>query len=227
MFSLYDQVLLRSLPYSEPERMIRVWKEPVPGVINASATLDFEDWKRLSRSFEALSVENDSTVTFTGQGDPVRLQGKFVSADYFRVFRVSPTMGRDFHSDEDQPGATPVVVLSHASWQSQFGGDAAILGRDLVLDGVAHEVVGVLPPGRLTEIGPTSGNPECSPPEQRTRGYMWLGVVGRLREGVSLAAAQEEMSLLDLDVSELAPSSGEEIGASSWSPTKRASYRDK
>ncbi len=205
MFSIFDQALLRSLPYPEPERMVRVWKEPLPGVINASATLDFEDWKREATSFEALSVRRGTTVSLTGRGEPVRLRGEQVSADFFRVFGVVPAQGRGFLEGEDQAGALPVAILSHASWQSQFGGDAGILGQELTLDGVPHEVVGVLAPGPFDREPSRFWKPLVFTPEQRTRGYMWLQIVGRLRPGVSVASAQEEMSRIDEEVAQLAP----------------------
>ena len=147
MFSLVDAVLLKPLPYSEPDRIVRVWEAPTPTSRNGIATLNFVDWKRLSTSFEALSATRGLNVALTGRGEPSRLGGTLVSADYFEVFGVKALVGRTFAPEEDQPGAAPVVVLSHAAWQTRFGGDRSILNRDVMLDGEPHQVVGILPAG--------------------------------------------------------------------------------
>ena len=147
MFSLVDAVLLKPLPFANPDRIVRVMEAPTPTSRNGIATLNFLDWKRLSTSFEALSATRGLSVALTGQGEPARLGGLLVSSDYFDVFGVKPLAGRTFRRDEDQPGASPVVVLSHATWQTRFGGDPSILNRDVMLDGEPHQVVGILPAG--------------------------------------------------------------------------------
>ena len=141
MFSLMDAVLFKPLPYPEPERIVRVWEAPSPTSRNGISTLNFVDWKRLSTSFEALSAVRGLNVALTGNGDPARLGGVLVSADYFEVFGVRAALGRTFLRGEDQPGASRVVVLSschvagalrrrpghpesrrHARWRAAPGG---------------------------------------------------------------------------------------------------------
>src|SRR5260370_42224274 len=100
-------------------------------------------WKRQGDIFEALSVEGPIRAAVPTGGDPARVSGKLVSADYFQVFGVKPQIGRTFAPGEDQPGAAPVVVLSHAFWRRQFAGDPGVLKRDLVLDGEPHRIIGV------------------------------------------------------------------------------------
>src|SRR5260370_27108506 len=148
MFSMRDGVLLKALPFPGPERMVRVWETP-PGVRNGTTTLTFLDWKRQGDIFEALSVQEPTRAAVATGGEPARLSGKLVSADYFKVFGVKPQIGRTFAPGEDQPGAARVVVLSHAFWRTQFGGDPGVLKRDLVLDGEPHRIIGVLPAGRV------------------------------------------------------------------------------
>ena len=111
MFSLMDAVLLKPLPYPEPERMVRVWEAPTPTGRNGISTLNFVDWKRLSTSFEALSATRGLNAALTGQGDPARVAGMMVSPDFFTVFGVKAALGRTFLPGEDQPGANRVVVL--------------------------------------------------------------------------------------------------------------------
>ena len=147
MFSIVDAVLLKPLPFPQPERMVRVWETPALTERNNTTTLTFLDWKRQNDLFEALSVEELFRAAVAASGDPARISGKMVSSGYFQVFSVKAAIGRTFAPGEDQPGATPVVVLSHSFWQTRFGADPGILERDLVLDGEPHRIIGVLPAG--------------------------------------------------------------------------------
>ena len=195
MFSIVDAVLLKPLPFPEPERMVRVW-ESTPGGHNGTTTLTFLDWKRQSDLFEALSVENSTEAAVITSGNPRRVSGKLVSADYFQVFGVKPQIGRSFARGEDQPGAAPVVILSHAFWQKQFGGDPGILNRDLVLDGEPHRIIGVLPAGSFDRDGAVFWKPLIFAPDQMNRAQHWLTPIGRLRAGVSLEEARAKMTML-------------------------------
>lgn len=212
MFSVVDELFLEALPFSEPDRIVRVWKVPFADEVNVAATLDFVDWKAQSTSFSALSVQKGTAATLTGTGEPERLKGMLVSADYFEVFGVDPLYGRGLRPSEDQSGAEPVVLLGHGAWRSRFGADPEILGRRLVLDRVSHEVIGVLPPGVWDRGDVEYWKPLVFSEEQRTRGFMWLEVVGRLKPGVTLAQAREEMEVIDAEVAELAPAWRREWG---------------
>ena len=196
MFSIVDAVLLKPLPFPEPERMVRVVETPTPTQSNPTTTLTFLDWKRQSDIFEALSVESTARAAVESDGAPTRLTGKLVSADYFKVFDVSPRMGRAFASGEDQPGAAMVVVISHALWQSMFSSDPGILKRELKLDGVPHKIIGVLPAGSFDRDEAVFWKPQVFAPEQMNRGPHIWDVVGRLRAGLSLGQAQAKMNLL-------------------------------
>ena len=195
MFSIVDAVLLKPLPFPEPERMVRVW-ELTPEGRNGTTTLTFLDWKRQSDIFEALSVESSTRAATVVGGNPARVSGKLVSADYFQVFGVKPQLGRSFERGEDQPGAAPVVVLSHAFWQARFGGDPDILNRDLVLDGEPNRIVGVLPAGSFDRDEAVFWKPLIFARDQMNRGQHWLNPIGRLRAGVSLQQAQAKMTML-------------------------------
>jgi len=195
MFSIVDAVLLKPLPFPEPERMVRVWEAP-PAGRNGTTTLTFLAWKRQGDIFEALSVEGPTRAAVPTGGDPARVAGKVVSADYFQVFGVKPQIGRTFAPGEDQPGAAPVVVLSHAFWRTQFAGDPGVLKRDLVLDGEPHRIIGVLPAGSFDRDEAVFWKPLIFAPDQLNRGQHWLTPVGRLRAGVSLEQAQAKMTML-------------------------------
>ena len=205
MFSLVDGALLRPLPFPEPQRIVRVWEAPSKTSINGINTLDFLDWKRMNTVFAALSVERGATAALTGAGEPVRFPILLVSADYFQVFGVQAQIGRTFTKDEEQPGASPVVVLSHATWQARFGGDPEIVGREIQLDGEPHRIVGVLPPGPFDRDDARLWKPLIYKPEQMNRGFHWLLSVGRLKPGVTLEQAQQQMSAIDARLTDLSP----------------------
>ena len=205
MFSLVDAVLLKPLPFPEPERMVRVWESPPDGSYNTVNTLDFLDWKRLNTVFEALSAARPEDAGLTGLGEPERISGWRVSADYFNVFGVNALIGRTFGPGEDQPGADPVIVISHAAWQSRFGGDPGILDRKLVLDGEPNRVIGILPPGSFDRDAAVFWKPLIFSQGDRVRDSHWFFVLGRLRRGVSLTQAQEEMTTIDSSLTDLSP----------------------
>jgi predicted permease len=196
MFTILDAVLLKPLPFPEPGRMVRVWETLPNGSPNSTTTLTFLDWKGQGDVFEALSAElSIRAAAGTGEG-LARVQGELVSADYFRVFGVKPRLGRDFAQGEDQPGASPVVVLSHSFWQTHFGGNPDILNRDLLLDREPHRIIGVLPAGCFDRGEAVFWKPLIFASEQMNREQHWWSVVGRLRAGVSLEQARAKMNVL-------------------------------
>ena len=206
MFSIVDAVLLKPLPFPEPERMVRVWEAPPNSLPNITTTLTFLDWKRQDTVFEALSVQCPTRAAVATGGDPARLSGKLVSADYFKVFGVKPRIGRTFAPEEDQPGAAPVVVLSYSFWQTRFGGDPDVLKRGLALDGEPHRIIGVLPAGSFDRDEAVFWKPLIFAPDQLNRDQHWLPVIGRLRAGVSLEQARAKMSMLRASLAGVMPS---------------------
>jgi predicted permease len=195
MFSIVDAVLLKPLPFPEPERLVRLW-ESTPTGHNGTTTLTFLDWKRQEDLFEAVSVENSTRAALATGGDPIRVPGKLVSADYFQVFDVKTQIGRTFARGEDQPGAAPVVLLSNAFWRTQFARDPAILKRDLVLDGEPHRIIGVLPAGSFDRDEAVFWKPQIFARDQLNRGQHWLTPIARLRPGVSIEQARAKMTML-------------------------------
>ena len=204
MFSSVDAVLLRPLPFPEPERMVRLWETPPEGN-NPTTTLTFLDWKRQDGIFEALSAEERVRAAVATGGDPVRLSGKLVSADYFDVFGVKARLGRLFAPGEDQPAASPVVVLSYATWQTQFAGDPDILKRELTLDGERHRIIGVLPKGSFDRDEARFWKPMIFAQDQMNRAQHWLHVIGRLRAGVNIEQARARMNTLRASMAPVMP----------------------
>ena len=212
MFSLVDGVLLKPLPFPNPERVVRVWEAPSPTTSNSTTTRTFLELKQQSRAFDALSAESLSTATVPVNGEPTRLNGRYVSWDHFAVFGIQPLVGRAFRPEEDQPGAARVVILSHAVWQRHFGGDRGILGKDLLLDDEPHQVIGVLPPGAFDRH---RARPLDEPAsfwrlnaftEQEIAASMhWLNPVGRLKPGVTLDQAQQDVLAVRAQIADLIP----------------------
>ncbi len=200
MFSLVDGVLFRPLPFPEPDRIVRVWEAPSATSTNSTTTSTFLEVKRQSRAFDALSAESLSTATVPINGEPTRLNGRYVSWDHFAVFGLQPILGRTFRPEEDAPGAPRVVIVSHAAWQQHFGGDPGVIGRDLLLDNEAHRVIGVLPPGafdrhraRPLEQPASFWRLNAFTEQEAAAGMHWLNPVGRLKPGVTLAQAQDDV----------------------------------
>lgn len=205
MFSIMDATLLRPLPFPEPERMVRLWETPSATQYNNTTTLTFLDWKRKSDMFESLSVEQPFRAAVASGADPVRLSGKLVSADYFNVFGVKAALGRTFAPGEDQPGAAPVVVLSHSLWQAQFGGDPEILKRTLAFNGQPHQIIGVLAKGSFDRDEARFWKPLIFSPDQMNRTQHWLAVIGRLRSGVTIEHARAGMNGLRASLAGVIP----------------------
>src|SRR5689334_1392938 len=138
MFSVVNAVLLRPLPYPEANRI--VWmNESGPEVKDRWVSYpNFLDWRARSQSFEAISTFRAFPVNFTGADKAENLDARLVSADYFKVMRAAPFIGRDFTNEDDKPGAPPVTILSYGFWQQRFAGDPNIVGKQITLDDTPH-----------------------------------------------------------------------------------------
>src|SRR6185437_5877434 len=190
MFSVVDAVLLKPLPFPEPDRIVQVWEAPRPGVVNATTVPQFLAWKRLAGDFDALAAEQPIMAALNDKSGPARLAGKSVTAAYFKVFATDAELGRTFTPEEDRPGAAPVIVLSHAAWQTYFGGDPGILRRSVMLDGEPHQIIGVLQPGAFDRDETQFWKPLVFAPDQLSSDIHWLTVYGRLRSGTTLIQAR-------------------------------------
>ncbi len=197
MFSVMDAVLLKPLPFSQPDRIVRVWEAPRPGVTNASSAAEFLNWKRLAGIFDVMSAEVPVSATLADQDGPARFQGKAVTAEYFRVFGVSAALGRTFAAEEEKPGTSRVIVLSHAAWQNDFGGDPDILRRRPMLDGEPYQVIGVLAAGAFDRDKTRFWKPLSFTPDQMSAEIHWLTVYARLSGGVTLRQANDRMQAIN------------------------------
>jgi predicted permease len=202
IFSVVNGVLLQPLPYSAPDRLMFLWTyNPRQGFDKDVGTYpNYEDWRRQSTSFEQMAAYYGTGFTLTGAGDPVRLRGVFVTTNFLDVFGADPALGRGFGAADGTAGGSRVVVLGHGLWQSRFGGDRSIVGRTIMLSGVSHEVIGVMPQGFAhpenavlwAPLAPTTRFADLL----QSRGSYWLTIVGRLKPDVSRATAQSELDVI-------------------------------
>ena len=217
VFTVVYNVILRPLPYPEPERLVTLWSTaPKLGLPRAFVgAANYRDWVARNRSFESLAlVRHIGNFNLTGVGEPERLQGARVTASLFNVLGTNPSLGRPFAADEEQVGREAVVILSDAVWARRFGRDPGVIGRKILLNGSPHEVVGVMPPSfsypsRDFQIWvPLSVNPE----EYVTRlGYNFISV-GRLRPGVTASAAQADLDAIATQLASEYPTPNKDVG---------------
>jgi putative ABC transport system permease protein len=201
IFSVVNAVLLRPLPYEGSERLVVLYEtNPQQGRDEMSVSYpNFADWRAQSQSFEQLAACLYGGMILTGKDEPARLQVVAVSADFFAMLRVKPLRGRVFLPEEDKVGGAPVVVVSHALWQSRFGGDEGLIGRQITLDGKSRTVIGVmppnfaLPPGDQTEVWMAIGT---LADQMQNRAVHRMTAIGRLKSGVTLRQAQTELATI-------------------------------
>jgi len=197
MFSVVNGVLLRPLPYPNPDTLMRI-NEIVPQYGRFSvAPATFLDWRQQNTVFERIAAYTSGGATLTDANGAERVPNAAVSWDVFELLGVRPMLGRGFRAEEDTPGKNRVVVLSHGMWQRRFGADANILGRPVTLNGAPSTIVGVMPsgfyfPSRAVEYW----TPIALDPGKATRGGHFLGVIGRLKPGVSERQAEVEMKTI-------------------------------
>jgi putative ABC transport system permease protein len=202
IFTVVNGVLLQPLPYPHPERLMMVWTHnPRQGFDKDVGTYpNFEDWRRASQSFERMSAYRGASVTLTGSGDPAQIRGARVTHEFFETMGVVPLQGRAFSSANGQAGGERVVIVAHGLWMRRFGTDASIIGRRIVLDGVPHEVIGVMPASFKHPADAELWLPLAPVGEFQAlfgaRGSYWLTIIGRLKPGVTWVAAQSEMDAI-------------------------------
>jgi putative ABC transport system permease protein len=198
IFSAVDSILLRPLPFKDPERIVSVWEQtPSLGIQqNQAAPANFFDLRTQNQSFEALGAYGPLDINLTGSGDPERLDGQLVSANVFSILGVAPALGRTFLANEDQPGQEHVVMLSDALWQRRFNRDPSIINRNIALNGETFTVVGVMPRGFFFPLRETElWVPWAMEPDQASgRGDHYLGIVARLKTGVSIERANSDLA---------------------------------
>jgi len=217
MFSIVNGVLLRPLPYANPDRLLRL-ATSMPQFKDASVSYpNFLDWQKRSRSFEQLGLYRNDNFTLTGVATPERLRGEMFSAATFPALGLRPIVGRVFTTEEDQKGAAPVVVLTSTFWKARFGGDPGVVGRSLTLNDRLYTVIGVVPGDdvilRRTSIITPAG--QWAEPLFWNRGVgMGARVVGLLKPGVTQKQAQSELDSIAAGLAQEYPKDDKDRGIS-------------
>src|SRR6185503_4887818 len=215
VFSVVNAVLLRPLPYPEPDRLLVLYQQHEQENVGRTraAPLDFLDWQRRSRSFQAMAGHTGTGFTFTGDGEPELVIGQMTSAELFDVLGVRPLLGRAFRREENEAGRNQVMLLSHGLWQRRFGGDPAVVGRTIQANGKPFIVVGVMPPGfdypgkryQLWVPLPFRGVNSDNLPINRESRY--LQVIGRLKPGVTPEQTATDLAAVGRQLREEYPES--------------------
>lgn len=213
IFSFVDGILLKPLPYDDADRIVRVLEKPPGGGRNGISTLNFLDWQKGNTVFDFMAAQTGGSMTLSGVNEPVVLRAGRVSSHFFDIFGIKPAIGRAFLPDEDQPGKDHVVILSHILWENQFGSDASIVGRSLLLNGQSHTVVGILPPGSAFDRAYNQiWYPLAFEQSNMTRNFHWFGSFGRLKQGVTLKQAQAQMDTIGARIAKDFPDSNKGWG---------------
>ncbi|MCA1615988.1 MAG: ABC transporter permease [Acidobacteria bacterium] len=204
IFSIVNGVLLRQLPYHDPERLVMLWETDTKrgGAQTGFSYPRFTFLREQQKDFEAIAAYTTRSFNVVGPDGPVRVQGAHISEDFFRATGVAPRLGRAFSPEETQAGAPPVVILGHELWQNRFGGNPDLVGQSVTSDGRAYSVVGVMPAGfklfdeTIDLWVPRVNETNFLNPQQIQRGATYLAVIGRLKPGVGLEQANAALGVI-------------------------------
>ena len=211
IFSLVNAVILQPLPYRDPDRLISVYGTRNRSTQGSVGPTDFLDYRSQNKTFEQFAASGSMMLprNLTGSGEPERLNASIITGNYFDTFGVRPALGRGFSLENEKTGQDHVTVLSHAFWQTRFGGDPNIVNKTINLDGKAYEVLGVMPaevvlpqPAQLWV--PINFDAD---PEMKMRNARFLRGIGRLKEGVTLDQAQTDTDLIAAQLEQQYPDS--------------------
>ena len=207
IFTVFDALLLKPLPFAKPEQLVRIYNTG-PQLDKAPISpANFLDWQQQNRVFQEIAAYTGNDFTMLGGDVPERLLGARVSAGFFNLLGVQPSLGRPFRGEEDAYGRNQVVILSHQLWQKRFGGRNDIIGQSLTLNDKSLTIVGVMPadftyPDPQIQLWTPMA---FSPAERVVRDTNYLSVIGRLKDGVDLEQARAQMNLLARQIAQQHP----------------------
>jgi putative ABC transport system permease protein len=204
IFTVVNAVLLRSMPYTDAERLAVVWEKRPANAQNVINLGNFYDWKDQNTVFADMAAFFDLNRNLTGDGEPEEVAAQIATTNLFSVLGVNAVKGRTFAPDEGKPGQPKVIVIGYDLWQRRFGGDPNIVGRSITLNNEPNTIIGVLPSdvgwhvqkGSMIKKAPEIWSPWQVSNELRERKGRFARAVGRLKPGVTLAQAQNEMNMI-------------------------------
>ena len=214
-FSLADQSLLRPLPFPDSSRLVRIWETESGYSHFEPSPANYRDWKAMNHSFSAMGYYTNAALNLVGRGEPERVQTAMFDQDLLPTLGVQPLFGRIFSAADDREGAPGTVLLSYGLWQRRFGGDRAILGRELLLNDERYTVIGVMPrefyfPSRDTQLWTAF---RLKAESLADRNDNWIYPIARLRPGVTLAKASSEMAVISAQLERQYPKENQNIGS--------------
>ncbi len=214
IFSVVNTLLLRQLPYPDPQRLVVVWEYNVPREKkdNVVSPGNYLHWREMNRVFEQMAGIATFRTTLTGQGNPEELPVQYVNGGLLTMVGVPPQRGRWFTTEDEAPNVN-VAIISDRLWRQRFGADAALVGKTITLGKVPHTVVGIMPPGfSIFASGQTSGDihvdlwvPIGFNAESRTPRGRWITVIARMKKGVTLEQAQDDMTRVHSELIRMFP----------------------
>jgi len=215
IFSVVDAVVIRALPYDDPDRIVVIWEDNSRAGFakNTPAPANFFDWRRMNRTFVDMAATGGAGGSLTGDGTPEQVNGRRATPNFFSVLGVHPIAGRTFTDEEDRGGAQ-VIVISYGLWQRRYGGERSIVGRTVVMNDTRYEVIGVLPRDFVFR----NRNVDFwlpihfSPEQAAARNSHYLNVVGRMKSGVTFEAAREDITAIARTLTAQYPDSNRDVG---------------
>ena len=205
IYTLVYATFLAPMPYQDPDQLVIVWSKSPSGVRSAVSPADALAWKEAATSFQHLELLMPRLFNLTTGGEPMRVRARLITPDGHRMMGEGMALGRDFLPEDDDPGKNQVVLLSNRIWRQLYGADPGIIGRDIRLDGRPYTVIGVLPPGVSDRLPPDLWLPLTFEPEEMTHAVRTFDVKGRLKPGVSIEQAQQEMTSIAAELARRVP----------------------
>ena len=219
LFSVVNGVLLNPLPYPDSERLAILYQKSAIADQGAVSYPNFLDWQRQNETFSSMAAFRQQSFNLTGEGEPTRLSGHEVSADFFPTLNVKPVLGRLFTADEDRVGGAPVALIGGGLWKTRYGSSPSVLGRGISLNGERYTIIGVIPESFLfyngygTEVWTPIGRWN-DPTFLDRRISMGLNVIGRMKPGITLDRVRQDMDRVAHALAEAYPDADKGMGIS-------------
>ncbi|HKQ51685.1 MAG TPA: ABC transporter permease [Pyrinomonadaceae bacterium] len=215
IFSVVSAMLIRPLPYAEPERVVALHETQIKKGTewNPLSAQNLADWKEQSQVFDEVAAFQRRSFNFSTEDNPERLAGVRVNSTLFPLLGIRPILGRDFRPEEDKPGGERVVLLGHSLWERRFASSQSVIGKTLLLDGERYTVIGVMPPRFKFPEFAEVWIPLALDLSKTGRGEHFLDAVARLKRGVSVEQAQAELSNVARRLEEQYPETNRDMGA--------------
>jgi putative ABC transport system permease protein len=214
IFSVVYATLFEPLPYPKPDQLVVVWSKEQGEPRNEVSPGDFFEWRKRSHSFQALEAWTGGSINVSTNDHPEQVLGSAQTPGFHRLVGAKMFLGRDFLPEEGQTGKDKVVILSNRLWRNHFGSDPAIIGKDVRVNGQPYTVVGVTPPGYQDRLPFQIWAPLAFAPADVTHDQHWISVMGRLKDGVTIAQAQAEMDGIAQQLQQEFPNSNAKLGIS-------------